>query len=61
MAKRHLKYLIPMVFVACVSLACSSSPTGRSQMILKSDEELAVESARQFAEMKSNMPNPMPK
>jgi predicted Zn-dependent protease len=25
-------------------------------MILKSDQELAVESARQFAEMKSNMP-----
>jgi hypothetical protein len=52
MAKRHLKYLIPIIFVTCVSVACSSSPTGRSQMILKSDQELAVESARQFAEMK---------
>jgi len=56
MAKRHLKYLIPMIFVACASVACSSSPTGRSQVILKSDQELAVESARQFAEMKSSMP-----
>jgi len=55
MAKQHIKYLIPMIFVACVSVACSSSPTGRSQVILKSDQELAVESARQFAEMKSNM------
>jgi predicted Zn-dependent protease len=56
MANRSLKFLISMVFVTCVSVACSTSPTGRSQVILKNDQELAVESAKQFAEMKANMP-----
>lgn len=56
MPQRYVKYLISMIFVALTAAACSSSPTGRSQVILKSDQDLAVESARQFAEMKANMP-----
>jgi predicted Zn-dependent protease len=36
--------------------ACTSSPTGRSQMILRSDEQLAVEASQQFAEMRSSIP-----
>jgi len=56
MSMQRFKYLIPFIFVAVAGAACSSSPTGRSQVILKSDQELAVESARQFAEMKANMP-----
>ncbi len=39
-----------------VLAACSTSPTGRSQMIFRSDEELAAEAARQFAEMRSSIP-----
>ena len=56
MAKMHLKFLIPLALVALVAAACSSSPTGRSQVILKSEQDLAVEASRQFAEMKANMP-----
>lgn len=56
MTTQRLKFLLPIVFIAFAALACSSSPTGRSQMIWKSDEELAAESARQFAEMKASMP-----
>lgn len=56
MKTQRLKFLLATVVVAFTALACSSSPTGRSQMILKSDEELAAESARQFAEMRASMP-----
>ena len=56
MAQLHLKALISLALVAVISAACSTSPTGRSQVILKSDEELAVEASRQFVEMKANMP-----
>ncbi len=50
------KYLLLLGIVALAAGACTSSPTGRSQMIWKSDDELAAESARQFAEMKASMP-----
>ncbi len=36
--------------------ACSTSPTGRSQMIFRSDTELAAEASRQFAEMRASIP-----
>jgi predicted Zn-dependent protease len=56
---RTLKVLIlftTAIVTAVVVVACSSSPTGRSQMILRSDSELAAESARQFAEMRASIP-----
>ncbi len=56
MPQLHFKSLISMVLVAVAAVACSTSPTGRSQVVLKNDQELAVEAARQFAEMKANMP-----
>jgi predicted Zn-dependent protease len=56
MAKRTVNILISLTFVAVVGVACSTSPTGRSQVILKNDQELSVEAAKQFAEMKANMP-----
>jgi predicted Zn-dependent protease len=56
MTIQRLKLLLPITLVAFTMLACSSSPTGRSQMILKSDQDLAAESARQFAEMRASMP-----
>jgi len=49
------RFFIALVLAALVS-ACASSPTGRSQMILKSDAELAQEGARQFAEIRANAP-----
>ena len=42
--------------IALTLAACSTSPTGRKQMIWKSDAELAVESAKQFAQMSASMP-----
>jgi predicted Zn-dependent protease len=56
MPQLHFKLLISLVLVAVAGVACSTSPTGRSQVVLKNDQELAVEAARQFAEMKANMP-----
>ncbi|MDH3585937.1 MAG: hypothetical protein OEQ30_02520, partial [Gammaproteobacteria bacterium] len=56
MPQLHVKSLISLVLVAIAGAACSTSPTGRSQVVLKNEQELAVESARQFAEMKANMP-----
>jgi len=56
MTTPRLKALVAIIFIALTAMACSSSPTGRSQMIWKSDDELAAESARQFAVMKASMP-----
>lgn len=53
----HGSKLILSIFLASLLLAaCSTSPTGRSQMILRSDQELAAEAARQFAEMRGSIP-----
>ena len=41
---------------AALIAACTSSPTGRSQMILRSDDQLAAEASQQFAEMRSSIP-----
>ena len=56
MAQLNFKSMISLLLVAFAGIACSTSPTGRSQMVLKNDQELAVEAARQFAELKANMP-----
>jgi predicted Zn-dependent protease len=47
--------LIPAL-AAAVFAACTSSPTGRSQMILRSDDQLAAEAAQQFSEMRASIP-----
>lgn len=47
-----LTFTAGMLLVA----ACTSSPTGRSQMILRSDDALAAEAAQQFAEMRASIP-----
>jgi predicted Zn-dependent protease len=56
MAMPRFRVLLPLLGAAYLLAACTSSPTGRSQMILRSDEELAAESARQFAEMRASIP-----
>ncbi len=53
---RRLHTILSLTLAATLVAACSSSPTGRNQMILRSDAELAAESARQFAEMRASIP-----
>lgn len=53
---RRFKLLIPLMFLAFVAVSCSTSPTGRSQMIWKSDAELEAQSARAFNQMRAGMP-----
>lgn len=50
------KLLLMALAAALVVAACSTSPTGRSQMIFRSDDELAAEAARQFSEMRASIP-----
>jgi len=49
-------YVVTVGLIALLLAACSTSPTGRKQMIWKSDAELAVEASRQFVEMTSSLP-----
>ena len=53
---RRLKTVVSLTIAATLLAACSSSPTGRNQIILRSDAELAAESARQFSEMRASIP-----
>ncbi len=52
---RH-KALIVIAFIAFLVAACTSSPTGRSQMILKSDAALEAEASREFAKLRAEAP-----
>jgi len=54
--KEKFKLLISITILGYLLAACASSPTGRSQMILKSDAELAREGARQFHMIRETMP-----
>ena len=52
----RLRLLILVVFSTLFVASCSTSPTGRSQMIWKSDAELEAQSARAFNQMRAGMP-----
>ncbi len=52
----RLRNLIALMAGLVILTACATSPTGRSQVILKSDDELEALAAKQFAEMKAGMP-----
>jgi predicted Zn-dependent protease len=54
-SQRH-NILILTTFLAFLVAACTSSPTGRSQMILKSDAELEAQSSREFAKLRAEAP-----
>jgi len=56
MSTMRLKLLAPFTVAALMLASCSSSPTGRSQMIWKSDTELAAQSAVAFNQMRASMP-----
>ncbi len=53
---RPFKLLIAFVFVALVITACSTSPTGRTQIIWKSDAEMEAQAAQAFSAMRAAMP-----
>jgi predicted Zn-dependent protease len=53
---RNLNVLLFLAITASIVAACSTSPTGRGQIIYRSDSELAAESARDFAEMRASIP-----
>ena len=50
------KSLIFLPLMALLAVSCSTSPTGRSQMIWKSDAEMEAQSARAFNQMRAGMP-----
>ena len=53
---RRIRQIACIAAAAALVVSCSSSPTGRSQFIIKSDEEMAMEAERQFAEMRASVP-----
>lgn len=50
------KRLISLALVGAIVAACSSTPTGRNQLTLKSDAALAAEGTRQMAIIRENSP-----
>ncbi len=50
------KYLISMLFLTVLVSACSTTPTGRAQLTLKSEAVLAQEGARQMAIIRAQAP-----
>ena len=53
---KRFKVLISIAIAAFAIAACSSSPTGRSQMILKSDAEMEAQAASAFNQMRNSLP-----
>lgn len=59
MELKHKRGPRALVLAACVAVllaACASSPTGRQQLVLKSDAALAAEGQRQFNMIREQMP-----
>ena len=50
------KYLISLLLMAVIIASCTSTPTGRKQLVLKSDAALAQEGARQMSIIRENSP-----
>ena len=50
------KYLISLLLLTALVSACSSTPTGRAQLTLKSEAVLAQEGARQMAIIREQAP-----
>ena len=50
------KYLISLLLLTALVSACSSTPTGRAQLTLKSEAMLAQEGARQMAVIREQAP-----
>jgi hypothetical protein len=50
------KYLISILFLMAAISACSSTPTGRAQLTLKSEAMLAQEGAKQMQIIREQAP-----
>ena len=50
------KYLISILFLTAAISACSSTPTGRAQLTLKSEAALAYEGAKQMQIIREQAP-----
>ena len=53
---QRLKVLISFVVAALVVAACSTSPTGRTQAIWKSDAEMEAQARSAFNQMRNSLP-----
>ena len=53
---QKIHWLIYIVLVAFAVASCLTSPTGRSQIIWKSDAELEAQSRKAFNQMRASMP-----
>lgn len=51
--RNSLKYLTAVVLLALFASGCSTTPTGRKQLTLKSDATLAAESTRAMAQLRA--------
>jgi predicted Zn-dependent protease len=51
-----LNRLISLILLATLVAACSTTPTGRAQLTMKSDAALAQEASRQLAILRENAP-----
>jgi predicted Zn-dependent protease len=56
MQSSYNKQLIILVFSSLLLGSCTSTPSGRSQLVLKSDAALAQEGARQFNDLRNTAP-----
>jgi predicted Zn-dependent protease len=56
MCKNLTGYICIIVINIILLTSCASSPTGRSQMILKSDASLEQEGSRQFKQLRETLP-----
>ncbi len=52
----RLKCIVSLLLAALVVVACSTSPTGRGQLIFKSDAELEGQAAQAFNAMRGTLP-----
>ena len=50
---KKCKYLIGIALMAVIVSACSTTPTGRRQLTLKSDATLAADSSRAMAQLRA--------
>jgi predicted Zn-dependent protease len=58
MSKQTGKFALSafLLGASLLQVACTTSPTGRSQVVLRSDDALAAEAAQDFGEMRASIP-----
>ena len=56
MNHKQILHLLILTISCILLISCSSSPTGRTQIILKSEVALEQEGARQFRKLRESLP-----